>query len=332
MPFFLNRRLWGFLLLDATVLLALLGVFILTRCVPDSEPPRGLSERILATPIAEGNRVSPPEPKESGVSEETLPVVVGDIDLKHLRSKTVTVRVHQIKLKENFWSIAEANKIDIFTLIGANPNMPFKANVGQYLNLLSRKGVLHRVEKGETLAYIAKEYRSEEKILEKENNISWWRRLKTDDVLFVPDVKPSQMPTEWSNYFERRGFFGNPLSKWAKFTSTFGIRIDPIEGEKRKHKGLDLKAKSGDPVYATRNGRVAFAGVSGGYGNLIQIRHADAYITYYGHLSKIYVQQGQKVRRGALIGRVGATGRVTGPHLHFEIRKNGKVVDPLLLI
>jgi murein DD-endopeptidase MepM/ murein hydrolase activator NlpD len=78
---------------------------------------------------------------------------------------------------------------------------------------------------------------------------------------------------------------------------------------------------------------VVFTGVNGGYGNLIVIAHGNGYTTYYGHLSKIYVKVGQKVHRGAgIIGRVGATGRVTGPHLHFEIRKKGKAVDPLRYI
>jgi murein DD-endopeptidase MepM/ murein hydrolase activator NlpD len=95
---------------------------------------------------------------------------------------------------------------------------------------------------------------------------------------------------------------------------------------------MDFRAKYGEAVYAAASGRVIFAGVSGGYGNLIQVKHSNGYITFYGHLSKIYVKQGQKVRRGVLIGRVGATGRVTGPHLHFEIRKNGKAINPLPLI
>jgi hypothetical protein len=319
-------------LLDAGVLLALLGVFMLTRGVNVSETPRGLSDRILMTPVVEGKTESPPESAEAGANSEPLPAAVGDIDLKRLRSKTITVSVHKVELRENFWSIAESNQIDIFTLIGANPNLSFKADVGLCLNILSRKGVLRTVEKGETLASLAQEYKVDETSLRTGNNITWWRRLQTGDVLFIADVKPQQMPREWNDYFEKRGFFGNPLSKWAKWTSTFGIRNDPIEGDKRRHKGLDLKAKHGDPVYAAAGGRIIFAGVSGGYGNLVQIRHNSTYISFYGHLSKILVHQGQKVRRGTLIGRVGATGRVTGPHLHFEIRKNGKVVDPLPLI
>jgi len=140
------------------------------------------------------------------------------------------------------------------------------------------------------------------------------------------------MTKQWKDYFSRRGIFGTPFSQWASWTSSFGLRTDPITGEEQTHKGIDLRAKFGVSVYASASGRVQFTGVAGGYGNLIQIKHKDGYVTYYGHLSKILVKSGQKVRRGTLIGKVGATGRVTGPHLHFEIRKNGKALDPLALI
>jgi murein DD-endopeptidase MepM/ murein hydrolase activator NlpD len=140
------------------------------------------------------------------------------------------------------------------------------------------------------------------------------------------------MTKEWSDYFSRRGIFGDPLGRWGLINSPFSFRTDPITGEIRHHNGVDLKAKYGDPVYAAAGGRVIFTGISGGYGNLIIVAHANGYNTYYGHLSKICVTQGQKVRRGILIGKVGATGRVTGPHLHFEVRKNGKPQDPLLYI
>jgi murein DD-endopeptidase MepM/ murein hydrolase activator NlpD len=189
------------------------------------------------------------------------------------------------------------------------------------------------VAKGEKLESIAELYQAKPEDLKKENGISWWHGLKVGDVLFIPGAKPSRMDEKWRSYFSHRGFFGMPFASWGRgWTSKFGKRTDPLTGEKGFHRGVDFKATYGVSVFAAASGRVIFAGVSGGYGNLIQIRHAEGYLTYYGHLSKILVKQGQRVRRGQLIGKVGATGRVTGPHLHFEIRKNGKAIDPLPLI
>jgi murein DD-endopeptidase MepM/ murein hydrolase activator NlpD len=200
------------------------------------------------------------------------------------------------------------------------------------LNILSHKGVLHTVHPDDNLTKLAEKYRTTEKIIQDANKIHWWSPMHTGDVLFIPNVKPLLMVKEWRDYFSKRGMFGVPFSKWATWTSGFGLRVDPFTGKHREHTGVDLRAKYGDPVYASAPGKVIFTGVAGGYGNLIRIAHAHGYTSYYGHLSKIYAKTGQKVRRGTLIGRVGATGRVTGPHLHFEIRLNGKPLDPLQFI
>ncbi|HVZ81114.1 MAG TPA: LysM peptidoglycan-binding domain-containing M23 family metallopeptidase, partial [bacterium] len=257
-----------------------------------------------------------------------------EIDIKRLRSKTVAVTIHHIAMGENYWTIAKANNTDLYTLIGANPTMPFIARVKQQLLMLSRRGVLYTVKKDDNVAKIAEMFATTEKVVKKENGLTWfWQSLKEGDVVFIPDVKPILMVKEWDNYFSHRGFFGDPLGRWAKINSAFNFRTDPITGEVRHHNGVDLKAKYGDPVYAAANGKVIFTGVSGGYGNLIILAHSNGMHSYYGHLSKIYAKAGTHVRRGTLIGRVGATGRVTGPHLHFELRnKNNKPLDPLLFI
>jgi LysM repeat protein len=254
------------------------------------------------------------------------------IDLKKLRSKDVAIEVHKVSSGENYWTLAKKANIDIYTLIGANPTMPFKAAYHMTLNILSQKGILHTVHSDDTLLKLAEKYRTTEKVIQDANHIHWWHPIQTGDVLFIPNVRPLLMVKEWRDYFSKRGMFGVPFSKWATWTSGFGLRVDPFTGKKREHTGVDLRAKYGDPVYASAPGKVIFTGVAGGYGNLIQIAHGHGYVTYYGHLSKIYARMGSKVKRGTLIGRVGATGHVTGPHLHFEIRLNGKPLDPLQFI
>lgn len=111
-------------------------------------------------------------------------------------------------------------------------------------------------------------------------------------------------------------------------TSSFGTRSDPFNGKRRMHQGIDIPGPVGTPIYATADGIVSRAERAGGYGNLIQLNHGNGLETRYGHLSRIYVQANERVRRGQLIGLMGSTGRSTGSHLHYEVRIAGNAVNP----
>lgn len=112
--------------------------------------------------------------------------------------------------------------------------------------------------------------------------------------------------------------------------SGYGRRVDPVYGTVRFHEGMDFSAPIGTPVYATGDGRVKWAGRNNsGYGNMIDIDHGYNYTTRYAHLDQVLVHQGQEVHRGDLIGRVGNTGKSTGPHLHYEVRLKGAPVNPV---
>ena len=116
----------------------------------------------------------------------------------------------------------------------------------------------------------------------------------------------------------------------AEFMSAYGNRRDPFEGRTKMHQGIDLAAPIGTPIYATADGLVTEAGWnSGGYGNLIKVEHGKGIETRYAHLSKIAVRAGQRIRRGDIIGRMGSTGRSTGSHLHYEVRIDGRAVNPI---
>jgi murein DD-endopeptidase MepM/ murein hydrolase activator NlpD len=116
----------------------------------------------------------------------------------------------------------------------------------------------------------------------------------------------------------------------SSFTSFFGYRGNPFDfGRNEFHPGLDFRGKMGDQVKCTASGRVIFTGRAGGYGNCVRIQHINGIETWYGHLSRITVRDGQKVSVGDIVGRVGSTGRSTGPHLHYEVRRNGKPVNPV---
>ncbi|MFC3096596.1 M23 family metallopeptidase [Alteraurantiacibacter palmitatis] len=111
-------------------------------------------------------------------------------------------------------------------------------------------------------------------------------------------------------------------------TSRYGMRRHPILGYRRMHAGLDFRAAHGTPIYAVTDGRVTFAGRNGGHGNFVRLAHSGGLGTGYAHMSRIAVSHGQQVRRGQVIGYVGSTGLSTGPHLHYEMYRNGQAIDP----
>jgi len=123
--------------------------------------------------------------------------------------------------------------------------------------------------------------------------------------------------------------FGMPL-RHARITSSFSYRRwHPILHRYRPHHGTDFGARRGTPLLAVNDGTVTYAGWKGGYGRVVQIRHAGGYESFYAHQSRMRVKRGQKVKKGQIIGYVGSSGRSTGPHLHFGLKKNGRWVDPM---
>lgn len=128
----------------------------------------------------------------------------------------------------------------------------------------------------------------------------------------------------------RRAFLKQPLPL-VRITSSYGNRRHPILGYMKKHEGVDYGAPTGTPVWAVGDGVVSFAGRKGANGLLVTVRHSNGYTSHYAHLSRIDVKQGARVKQKQVIGRVGATGRATGPHLHFAISQGGKFVNPLTL-
>jgi len=139
-----------------------------------------------------------------------------------------------------------------------------------------------------------------------------WKKLDQlqDGVIAVPSDKPVKMNVE--------------------FTSGFGVRSDPFHAGAAMHPGIDLAGSYGTPIYATADGTVLRAGWnSGGYGNLVEIDHGRGITTRYGHMSAVLVRAGDHITRGQQIGRMGSTGRSTGNHLHYEVRIDGRAVNPI---
>jgi murein DD-endopeptidase MepM/ murein hydrolase activator NlpD len=158
------------------------------------------------------------------------------------------------------------------------------------------------------------------------------------------DTLSSRLAVQARSYVQIDGFIRNkeqllactpaiqPVSNkdLRRLASGFGYRIDPVYKTTKFHAGLDFAAPQGTPIYATANGTVEVAGNTGnGYGNHVVINHGYGYGTLYGHMFKVKARPGQKVKRGEVIGYVGSTGKSTGPHCHYEVRRNGVPVDPV---
>jgi murein DD-endopeptidase MepM/ murein hydrolase activator NlpD len=145
----------------------------------------------------------------------------------------------------------------------------------------------------------------------------------------------SRLRSVRSNVERREALASSTPSIWPAhgwLTGTFGGRSDPFSGEPAFHQGLDISTEKGQPVYATADGIVETASYTGDYGNLIVIKHGFGLVTRYGHLSRYNVKPGSRVKRGDVIGFVGATGRATGAHVHYEILANGQLINPLQLL
>lgn len=151
----------------------------------------------------------------------------------------------------------------------------------------------------------------------------------------VRDGKPHKQLMRWGSdgrFYEADGVGemreGLTAPVPGRVTSGYGMRRHPILGIRRMHQGLDFRAAHGTPIYAVSDGRVQMAGRNGGHGNYVRLNHSGGLATGYSHMSRIAVKQGQNVRRGQVIGYVGSTGLSTGPHLHYEMYRNGAPVDP----
>ena len=204
--------------------------------------------------------------------------------------------------------------------------------------LPERKGVYHVVEKHQTLYRICKTYQVDIKEVASLNNIVDPSRIQTGQRIFIPGaVKVLKVEIYIDDVVTESG--EKEREKIACKKHDF---IWPVEGqcvdvfeetERKRHQGIDITSPSGTPIKASSSGTVLYSGNTiRGYGNLIILRHSEEFVTVYAHNQVNLVEEGVWVERGQVIGKVGQTGRASGPHLHFEIRKNNKAVDPLLFL
>lgn len=243
------------------------------------------------------------------------------------------VNIYHAKNGDNLWSIAKKNDLDFYTLLSINRmDKANRISIGQKVKIPNQRGLLYTVNKGDTLEDIALENGISIRKIIRVNRILDPGEIKPGTDLFIPGVKISHSYSKV--LLKNSGIppkFGQPCRK-SRMSSRFGYRKDPFTGRRAFHSGVDFAPGYGAKAVASMGGKVTYAGYMGGYGKLVVIRHANGYTTRYGHLSRILVRKGRYVSQGQQIGKVGSTGRSTGAHLHFEVRKNGKPLNPLKFI
>ncbi|MGL4653015.1 peptidoglycan DD-metalloendopeptidase family protein [Cetobacterium sp.] len=236
---------------------------------------------------------------------------------------------HIIKKGDTISDLSKEYKIKSDYIYANNVDKNLRVlQIGKKINIPTEQGIFYSVKKGDTFEALSKRFEVDVKTIKEDNNID---RLLIGTKIFLREPKVSRYLNSFKQQYVKQnsmGSFANPLVAMS-LTSSFGSRKHPVLKQVLNHAGIDLKAKTGTRVVSARDGVVSFVGRASGYGKLIIIKHSDGYETRYAHLSKIDVKKGQKVSKNEYIALSGATGRVSGPHLHFEIRKNGKVENPL---
>lgn len=247
------------------------------------------------------------------------------------------VIIHVVQEGETLSSIAQRYSLEVSTILWANDlTEKSKIKPGQELKILPIDGVVHKVKRGETIYSIGKKYGLDENQVQGiiDYPFNEFRddenfELAAGQELIVPGGVPQDTTVA------RPASLASVLTPDAGTVTASGNFIWPASGRITQsfsfyHRAIDIANRSGGPILAADSGTVTTAGWSnGGYGNHVVIDHGNGYFTLYGHLSVIQVKQGQRVNRGDLLGQMGNTGRSTGTHLHFEIRRGGALDNPL---
>lgn len=230
---------------------------------------------------------------------------------------------YRIKKGDTVESVAKKFGLTADTIILTNNIRNHSSlRAGDIINIPNQEGRLITVKENDSLLKIAKIYGTTWQKIADVNNLKSGK-LYAGVKLFIPDA---QMTTYERNKFYQQNFIWPVV---GKITSFFGSRIDPFTQLYSFHTGIDIKGKIGDKVKCTKDGKVVFTGFHNIYGNFIMIKHSDGTITNYAHLDKVIASINSDIKQGEVIGLLGDTGRTTGPHLHFEIIKNGKYLNPL---
>ena len=255
------------------------------------------------------------------------------------QGKPLVLEEYVVKEGDSLWSIASKFELDLDTIIGSNKisNINY-LKLGTVLRIPNQDGIFIKVSKNDTVAKLADKHGSYKQAVYAANLLDENAQLKAGGEIFLPGAKVAAVTvsakrsrtsrtTQTSTVTASSRKFRWPVM--GKISSTFGWRRSPFGRRRVFHSGLDVRAPRGRGIVAAGDGRVVHSGWMGGYGKTIVVSHPGGMSTLYGHCSSLLVRKGATVRAGQLIARVGSTGRSTGNHLHFEVRRNGTPQNPL---
>jgi murein DD-endopeptidase MepM/ murein hydrolase activator NlpD len=230
---------------------------------------------------------------------------------------------YTIERGDTLWNISRKFDVDPDSIISCNVfSNVHSIHEGDVILIPNIRGIFVNVREGDTIFQYSTTYEIAPDFIMEVNDLRT-NELEPGMKIFLPGVRFSTM--------ERAYALGEAFNKPIKgrLTSRFGYRRDPFTGRRSFHRGIDIANRVGAPVYAAQSGKIVYTGPRFGYGNVVIIEHRFGYKTLYGHLDRIESKRGQSVKSGQLIGRVGNSGRSTGPHVHFEIWHKNRVIDPL---
>ncbi|GEM_PF-3157033 len=269
------------------------------------------------------------EHKESVLFWTKSPDVFIEAVQNNFFPKKVKATIYKIVPGMHYWRIMSTNQVGMDTFLGCNPFLKsLNAVVGEQVVSTDKSGALHYIMKDENLGILSRLYNIQKQEIKRFNRISIFHPLKKGRIIFIPKGKPRVFTPEFYPRYVARHQFVVPTNGWVA-SRGFGMLINPFTGKMSFHKGIDMKASAGTPIFAVMDGRVTFAGSASTYGKLVIIKHTNNMETYYAHCSRIFVKPGEEVKQRKCIALVGDTGWATVAHLHFEIRTNGKPIDPL---
>lgn len=230
-----------------------------------------------------------------------------------------------VKQGDSIWALASRFKVSVGTIISANPGKKREIiHPGDKLFIPAENGLTYKVKSGDTLSYIAAKHKVSVNNIRERNNIVG-DKLKINQQLFLPGATPIKV-----KQYIREKMFIMPVR--GRITSNYGYRTHPITRRRSFHYGIDIAAPAGTAIKAAASGVVVFSSNSGGYGKMVILRHKEGYFSIYAHARKLLVRKGQAVRRGQKIAEIGDTGVATGNHLHFEIKRGTKKINPLVAL
>jgi murein DD-endopeptidase MepM/ murein hydrolase activator NlpD len=242
------------------------------------------------------------------------------------------IKTYRMSQGESYWDVAMRNNITMDTLIAANPFIrSLLAKEGVEIVLPAEDGVLMPFDN--LLDVIRMSFFVDYNDSIKGSYIqSIFKVFSLDDMRFAffKGAVPEIVNDSLEKLYAMRKIFQSPLL--GRYTSMYGERFDPVADDMEFHNGIDIHARFGDPIYSAREGIVSFTGWRYELGLAIIIQHLDGYETTYGHCSSINVKAGDSVTKKDIIGKVGSTGRSTGPHLHLMIKRHGQLINPLIFI